>query len=101
MIGQRVRRREDPRFITGHGNYVDDVRLEGALHARFVRSEWAHATITEIDTSALDGRDDVRVFTAADLELPDFAFPAVDPRYGRPLLAKGKARSVRKLEAAK
>jgi aerobic carbon-monoxide dehydrogenase large subunit len=94
MIGQRVRRREDPRFITGQGRYVDDVKMEGALHARFVRSEWAHATITSIDTSALEGRDDVQVFTAADLGLPPYAFPAVDDRFGRPPLATGKARFV-------
>jgi carbon-monoxide dehydrogenase large subunit len=94
MIGQRVRRREDPRFITGHGRYVDDVPLPGARHARFVRSEWAHATITGIDTSGLEGREDVQVFTAADLELPTFAFPAVDERFGRPLLATGKTRFV-------
>ena len=67
--GQRVRRREDPRFITGHGQYVDDLEIEGALHVSFVRSEWAHARIGEIDSSALDGQAGVEVVTAADLDL--------------------------------
>ena len=38
VIGQRVLRKEDPRFLTGAGRYVDNLELEGALHATFVRS---------------------------------------------------------------
>ena len=57
MIGQRVRRREDPRFLTGHGHYVDDMRLQGARHVQFVRSDAAHATIESVDTSAVAGLD--------------------------------------------
>jgi carbon-monoxide dehydrogenase large subunit len=52
FIGQSVTRKEDPRLLTGHGEYVDDVSLRGMLHASFVRSEIAAATITSIDTSA-------------------------------------------------
>ncbi|MGH2908431.1 MAG: xanthine dehydrogenase family protein molybdopterin-binding subunit, partial [Solirubrobacteraceae bacterium] len=100
MIGQRVRRREDPRFITGRGQYVDDLRLKGALHVSFVRSEWAHARIESIDTSALDGLDGVRVFTAADLDLGRWSFPAFAGRMERPYLAEGKARFVGEILAA-
>jgi carbon-monoxide dehydrogenase large subunit len=50
-VGQRVSRREDPRFLTGRTRYVDDVRLPGTVHAAFVRSPHAHATITAIRTA--------------------------------------------------
>ena len=101
MIGQRVRRREDPRFITGAGQYVDDLTIDNALHVAFVRSEWAHATITEIDSSALDGRDDVRVFTGADLDgVGRFEMEGIDARVGRALMAQGKARFVGEILAA-
>lgn len=57
-IGESVRRREDFRFLTGHGNYVDDLRLEGQVYAMMLRSPEAHADIASIDVSealALDG----------------------------------------------
>ncbi len=89
MLGQRVRRREDPRFLTGNGRYVDDLELEGALHATFVRSDFGHATITSIDTSGVP--DTARVFTAADVDLPTASpmHPAIDAAMGRPPLASG------------
>ena len=43
-VGQAVRRREDPRLLTGHGRYVDDVTMPGLLHAAFVRSPVARGT---------------------------------------------------------
>jgi len=52
MIGQRVRRREDPRFLTGAGSFVDDIELPGALWVTFIRSYLAHARILGIDSSA-------------------------------------------------
>src|SRR5689334_615291 len=52
MMGARVKRVEDPRLITGRGNYVGDVDLPGMLHATFVRSAEAHATIRSIDVEA-------------------------------------------------
>src|SRR6188472_628225 len=52
FIGQSVSRKEDPRLLTGHGEYVDDVSLRGMLYAAFVRSEIAAAKITNIDTTA-------------------------------------------------
>ena len=57
-VGQRVKRTEDPRLIKGLAHYVDDISLPGTLHVAFVRSVYAHAKITNIDTSA--ARHDVR-----------------------------------------
>ena len=51
-LGARVKRLEDPRFLTGHGCYLDDIRLPGLLHAAFVRSPHAHAGVTGVDASA-------------------------------------------------
>ena len=50
MVGARVRRKEDPRLITGTSTYVDDVRLPGTLHVAFVRSQYPHARLTSVDT---------------------------------------------------
>lgn len=60
MVGARIRRREDPRLITGRATYTDDVRQLGTSYAAFVRSPYGHAKITSIDVSAL--KDDKRVF---------------------------------------
>jgi len=51
-IGQALPRKEDKRFLTGHGRYLDDIEIPGALHACFVRSPHAHARITAIDLDA-------------------------------------------------
>ncbi|MEZ5077657.1 MAG: aerobic carbon-monoxide dehydrogenase large subunit [Solirubrobacterales bacterium] len=48
----RMLRKEDPRFIRGHGTYVDDIQLPGMLHGAILRSPLAHARIVSIDTSA-------------------------------------------------
>ena len=50
-IGASVVRKEDRRFITGKGRYVDDIKLLGMTHAHFIRSPHAHAKIKSIDTS--------------------------------------------------
>src|SRR6187401_1244585 len=50
-IGASVVRKEDRRFITGKGRYVDDIKLMGMTHAHFVRSPHAHAKIKSVDTS--------------------------------------------------
>jgi carbon-monoxide dehydrogenase large subunit len=52
LFGSSIKRREDPRLITGKGNYVDDVKLPGTTHACFVRSPHAHARIKKIDSTA-------------------------------------------------
>jgi len=51
-IGARVVRKEDKRFITGKGRYVDDIKLVGMSHAHFIRSPHAHAKVKKIDSSA-------------------------------------------------
>ena len=63
-----MRRKEDPRLITGRATYVDDITLPGTLFAAIVRSTEAHARIVSIDTSAATERADVEaVFTGEDL----------------------------------
>lgn len=67
-IGAAVRRKEDHRFITGTGQYVDDINRPRQLYAHIVRSPYAHARITGIDTSAaLALQGVVAVFTGADM----------------------------------
>src|SRR5499433_1759 len=51
-IGASVVRKEDRRFITGKGRYVDDIKLVGMTHAHFIRSPHAHAKVKNIDSSA-------------------------------------------------
>lgn len=51
-IGARVARKEDKRFITGRGRYVDDIKVIGLTHAHFIRSPHAHAKVKAIDASA-------------------------------------------------
>jgi len=68
VLGKSIKRREDPRFITGKGTYVDDVKLPGTTYAVFVRSPHAHAKIKKIDTAAaLKHPGVVAVFTGADM----------------------------------
>jgi carbon-monoxide dehydrogenase large subunit len=65
----RMKRKEDPRFIRGQGNYVDDVNLPGMLHGAVLRSPVAHARIVSIDTSAAKQHPKVHaVITGTDLE---------------------------------
>lgn len=52
LLGERVKRKEDPRLIQGRGHYVDDLKLDGMLYVAFVRSAHAHARIKRIDDSA-------------------------------------------------
>ena len=68
LVGQRVKRREDPRLIQGRGTYVDDVKLAGMLHLAFKRSDVAHGRILSVDTSAAEAIDGVEaVFTGAQM----------------------------------
>ncbi len=101
MIGQRIRRREDPRFITGHGQYVDDLVLPGALHAAFVRSDWAHGRITEIDASEALALPGVQVFTGADVPLDPLPAPApmIPEAMQRPPIAVDRVRFVGEIVA--
>jgi len=72
-IGQPVRRKEDVRFVTGQGRYLDDIRIENAAFAFFVRSPHAHAVLRGIDASAARAAAGViGVLTAADLPATGF-----------------------------
>ncbi|HJS19996.1 MAG TPA: xanthine dehydrogenase family protein molybdopterin-binding subunit [Anaerolineales bacterium] len=67
-FGERIKRNEDPRLLTGQGLYVDDVDLPNMLHAAFLRSPYAHARINNIDVSqALQREGVVAIYTADDL----------------------------------
>ncbi|MCJ0764079.1 xanthine dehydrogenase family protein molybdopterin-binding subunit [Variovorax terrae] len=104
-IGEAVRRKEDYRFLTGAGQYTDDVTLAHQAHAVFVRSPHAHAAIKGIDTARAAAMPGVlRVFTGKDVEgkmggLPcgwlitsTDGQPMKEPPH--PILAQGKARYV-------
>jgi carbon-monoxide dehydrogenase large subunit len=68
-MGHRKKRKEDPRFLQGKGNYVDDVKLPGMLYMDIVRSPYAHAKIKSIDASAALEMDGVvAVITGEDLK---------------------------------
>lgn len=67
-FGARMRRKEDPRFLTGRGQYTDDVRVHGTLHAAFVRSPHAHARIRGLDVAGARAHPGVAaVYTGTDL----------------------------------
>lgn len=80
LVGQPIKRREDPRLIQGQGRFLDDIVLPGMAHAAILRSPHAHARIASIDTSAAQGMPGVvGVFTGRDMldvnPMP-LAFPA-------------------------
>lgn len=67
-LGAAIRRREDPRLVTGHGMYTDDLALPGLCYASFVRSPYARAQIRGVEAEAARQADGViAVYTAADL----------------------------------
>lgn len=69
MVGASVRRKEDPRLITGTSTYVDDLKIPGMLHAAIVRSIEPHGTITGYDTETARAMPGVvAVYTADDLD---------------------------------
>src|SRR5262245_13971155 len=69
LVGKSIRRREDPRLITGTATYVDDVKMPGMHHACVLRSPHAAANIKSINTQpALDLPGVVAVFTGADVK---------------------------------
>ncbi|MFZ9158605.1 MAG: xanthine dehydrogenase family protein molybdopterin-binding subunit, partial [Ilumatobacteraceae bacterium] len=98
ILGNRVLRKEDPKFLTSGGKYVDDLNdeplLQGALHVTYVRSSVAHGRILSIDTSDAESMPGVvAVFTAASLELQPVP-AAFNPMVARTLLASDKVRYV-------
>jgi len=103
-IGASSKRREDVRFLTGAGNYTDDINIHGQAYVHFLRSDMAHGTINSVDTTAASGMPGVvRIFTGADFEGVG-GIPCgwqVTDRHGEvmqepahPVLAQGKVRHV-------
>ncbi|MGA1312941.1 MAG: xanthine dehydrogenase family protein molybdopterin-binding subunit [Ilumatobacteraceae bacterium] len=98
ILGNRVLRKEDPKFLTTGGVYVDDMRdealLAGAAHVTFVRSPLAHAHIKGIDVSeALQAPGVIAVHTAASLNLAAET-SSYNPGCARTLLASDRVRYV-------
>jgi len=94
MLGGEVRRREDPRLITGAGRFTDDGRPQDCLFAVFVRSPVAHARVVAVDRAAAAAMPGVvEVCVAADLGLKAQEFPSLDV-FARPPLADGIVRFV-------
>src|SRR5262249_6592034 len=105
-IGDRPRRREDQRFLTGQGRYLDDLAFEGVAQAIGLRSPYAHAEIHAIDTAAAKAMPGVReVLTAEDVHADRLRplLPYVDANTvtgepfaftPQPLLAEDKVRYV-------
>ena len=101
LLGNRVLRPEDDRFLRGRGQYVEKLPLENAAHVTFVRSLLAHAKINSIDTSAAAALPGVHVFTGADVDLPLFGPPpfGLPAEMGRPVVAKDVVRLVGEIVA--
>ena len=103
-IGASNKRREDVRFLTGTGNYTDDINVNGQAYVYFLRSDVAHGRINKVDTSDAEAMPGVvRIFTGKDFEgvggLPcgwlvtdKHGQPMQEP--GHPVLAQGKVRHV-------
>ncbi len=103
-IGASSKRREDVRFLTGVGNYTDDINIHGQAHVFFLRSDIAHGTLNSVDTTAASGMPGVvRIFTGDDFagvgsipcgwQITDkHGEPMQEPAH--PVLATGKVRHV-------
>jgi carbon-monoxide dehydrogenase large subunit len=103
-IGASIKRREDVRFLTGAGNYTDDINIRGQAYVYFLRSDVAHGKLNKVDTTAASAMPGVvRIFTGADFagvgglpcgwQVTDrHGQPMKEP--GHPVLAQGKVRHV-------
>jgi carbon-monoxide dehydrogenase large subunit len=98
ILGTRVARVEDPKFLTVGGSYIADLHLDGALHVTYVRSTIAHGLLRSVDVDeARQAPGVVAIFTAADLDdLPPALppLPFLDQRMVRPFLAADRVRFV-------
>jgi len=87
FAGEVIRRREDPRLITGMGQFVDDLRVPDCVHVAVVRSPHAHARLRAIDGEAARRAPGVLgVFTAADLGAANAAMPTYAPHPALPIV---------------
>jgi len=104
-FGERIKRNEDPRLLTGRALFVDDVDLPGMAHIAFVRSPYAHARIKSIDVAgAKEVEGVIATYTAADLGsywrtgVLNVGLPPIKDAYFNerlhPILAKDKVRHV-------
>jgi aerobic carbon-monoxide dehydrogenase large subunit len=102
-IGAPVRRKEDARFLTGRGTYVDDINRPGQLYAYLLRSPHAHAAVGAIDTAKAKAAPGVAaVYTGADMQVGGLpcgwgiknkdGSPMAEPPH--PVLAQGKVRHI-------
>jgi carbon-monoxide dehydrogenase large subunit len=103
MFGLPALRSEDPRFLTGHGRYLESHHVEGALRAVFVRSIMPHARLSEVDIVVAGSMPGVAgVYTAADVDLPPMppsgtvegATGTLEGLFGREVLARDVVRFV-------
>ena len=100
IIGAAVQRVEDPRLLTGHGRFIDDISLPRMLHVAFCRSDYAHARIVNIETAdAATMLGVLGVYTAQDVAdqfKPIRATSRMTDYYATELgvLARGKVRYV-------
>ena len=89
----RMKRKEDPRFVRGKGNYVDDIQIPGMLHGAILRSSLPHARILSIDTSAAEAHPKVKaVITGSTLEGLNLAWMPSLSHDVVPVLATDKVR---------
>ncbi|MFB6169996.1 MAG: xanthine dehydrogenase family protein molybdopterin-binding subunit [Haloarculaceae archaeon] len=99
FVGRAMERREDHHLITGDARYADDIQYPRATHLALLRSQYGHARIEDVDTSAAEDVDGVvAVYTADDLAADgvENRLPGDEPDFGvaakRRILAEGKAR---------
>jgi len=102
ILGNAVRRLEDPTLLTGEGKYVDDLVETNAAHVAFVRSPIAHANISSIDTSDAAAMPGVAaIYTGDDLGVPSLqGFQMMPETLNRPIFASEKVRFVGDIVAA-
>lgn len=106
LVGASPKRKEDGRFVAGHGRYLDDVRVADLLHVVLVRSPHAHARVVSIDTRAARALPGVAAVWTLD-DLPELAaahVPALVPEpksrpYVHPIMAGRRARHVGEIVA--
>ena len=101
LVGASPKRKEDGRFVAGHGRFLDDVRVAGLLHLALVRSPHAHARVRGIDATAARATAGVLAVLTLD-DLPELASATVPPlvpepkgrAYVHPVLAGARVRHV-------
>ena len=101
ILGNRVARVEDRRFLTGNGTYIENLALEGAHAVTFVRSPLAHARVLEVDATAAEAVPGVQVVTGADVDISigPPPIPVLEQGMRRPVVARDIVRFVGEIVA--